>query len=182
MDRVEQLPRGGVLPGYDLVEPLDLHEPERRGELAHAEVQAGDVVVGLAVVAVGAREGQQVVVAGDQDAALAGGDRLRGVQRVDAGVAEGSRAPAVPRRAVGMRAVFEQEHVMGGAQRRDPLALEPDVAADVHQYARARTVALDLRLEIGERQAEVVALAVYEHWSSTGGEDRQRRGHERVRG
>ena len=44
--------------------PLGLDEPERRGELAHAEVQAVHRVVGLAVVAERARELEQVRVRG----------------------------------------------------------------------------------------------------------------------
>ena len=41
-----------VLEGDDLVQSLDLHQPERGGELAHAKVQSRDVVGRLAVVAI----------------------------------------------------------------------------------------------------------------------------------
>ena len=45
-------------------------------------------------------------------AALAGRDRLRRRERPDAGVAPGARAPAVPRGAVRVRAVLEQEDAL----------------------------------------------------------------------
>ena len=40
-----------VLPRDDLGQALDLHQPERGGELAHPEVEPVDLVGGLAVVA-----------------------------------------------------------------------------------------------------------------------------------
>ena len=49
--RVELRARDLVLPGDDLRQPLDLDQPERGGELAHAEVEAVDLVGRLAVVA-----------------------------------------------------------------------------------------------------------------------------------
>src|SRR5690242_13161387 len=52
--------------------------------------------VGLAVVAVQAGVLEQVRVAGDEHAALAGGDRLGGVERVRAGVAPRAGAAASP--------------------------------------------------------------------------------------
>ena len=50
-----------LLPGDDLVEALDLHEPERGGELAHPHGRALDLVVGLAVVAVVTGEVDEIV-------------------------------------------------------------------------------------------------------------------------
>ncbi len=40
-----------VLPADDLRQPLDLHQPERGGELAHPEIEALDLIGRLAVVA-----------------------------------------------------------------------------------------------------------------------------------
>src|SRR3954447_23009733 len=54
--RVELRAGVAVLPAHDLLEPIDLDEPQRGAELAHAEVEPGDREVGLAVVAKGARE------------------------------------------------------------------------------------------------------------------------------
>ncbi len=90
MSGVELGARDLVLPAHDLVEALGLHERDGRRELAHAEVQARDLVGRLAVVAEQLRVLDQVVVAGDEHAALAGRDRLRRVERVDAGVAVGA--------------------------------------------------------------------------------------------
>ena len=54
--------RGLVLPRGDLVEAVDLHDPERGRELVQAEVQPVHGVVRLAVVAERARELERVVV------------------------------------------------------------------------------------------------------------------------
>ena len=78
--RVEPLARDGVLPGDDLLHALGLHDAERRGELAQAEVEPGDGVIGLAVVAEGARELEQLGVARHEHPALARGDGLGGVE------------------------------------------------------------------------------------------------------
>src|SRR3954447_23420736 len=99
------LARHLVLPGDDLLEALGLHEADSGGELAQPEVQAGDRVVGLAVVAEQSRELDQARVARAQRAALACGDRLRRVEGVDAGVPVGAWLAPVPVRAVRMCAV-----------------------------------------------------------------------------
>src|SRR5206468_440257 len=69
--RVEVLARVRVLPGDDLLHPLGLDQAKGGGELAHAEVEAVDLVLELAVVAELGSELDQVRIAGDEDAALA---------------------------------------------------------------------------------------------------------------
>ena len=59
MDRIEVLARDRVLPATISSIRSVWTSAERGGELAHAEVQARDLVVGLAVVAEGAREVEQ---------------------------------------------------------------------------------------------------------------------------
>ena len=177
------LARDLVLPGDDLLHPLGLDQAERGGELAHAEVEAVDLVVGLAVVA--ERRGeleQRPSMAGDEHAALAGRDGLGRVERVDAGVAEGARARAVPVGAVGVGAVLEQEDAVLAAEGGDPLGVEGDVAADVDEDGRARLVLVRLALEVLERHAEVVAVAVDELDLAPAFDRRQRRRHEGVGG
>src|SRR3954471_17665093 len=107
MDRIEMRPRDLVLPRHDLLEPLRLNEPERRGELAEPEVQAVHLVVGLAVVAERLGELHEPGVARDERAALARRDRLRGIEGVHAGIPVGAWLAPVPARAVGMGAVLE---------------------------------------------------------------------------
>ena len=138
-------------------------------------------VVGLAVVAKRARELEQLGVAGDEHAALAGRDRLRRVERVDPGVAERARAAAVPDGAVRVRAVLDQDDAALAAERGDRLEVERDVPADVHEDHRRGVVLVDQPLELGERQAEVVAAAVDEDRRRAGAEHGERRRHERVR-
>src|SRR5262249_46202855 len=70
--RVEVLARHGVLPGGDLVETRYLRQADGARELVHAEVHAGDAVVGLTVVAKRARELDDVGPAGDEHPALTG--------------------------------------------------------------------------------------------------------------
>ena len=87
---------------------------------------------------------------------------LVGRERPHARVAAGARPPPVPRGAVRVRAVLDQEDPFGRQQLGDLLDLERDVAADVDEERGPRPVACDLRLEVGERHAEVVAVAVDE--------------------
>ena len=126
---VEHVARILVLPPDDLLEALDLDQPQRGGELAHAEVEPRSGVVGLAVVAVAARELGQLGMAGHEHPALARRDRLRRVERIDAGVAPRAGPAAVPAGAVGVGAVLEQDDVVLGAVGGDALALEGEVAA-----------------------------------------------------
>ena len=98
----------------------------------------------LAVVAELAGELDQLLVAGDEHAALAGGDGLGRVERVDAGVAEAAGPVAVPVGAVGVGAVLEQEDPVVATVGGDPLGVEGDVAADVDEDRGARLVALGL--------------------------------------
>ncbi len=88
----------------------------------------------------------------------------------------------MPRRAVGVRAVLDQRDPLGTAVGGDLLDVERDVAADVHQENGMRLVLVDLALEVVERHAEVVPVAVDELDPAAGGLDRQWCGHERVRG
>ena len=56
------------------------------------------------------------------------------------GVAPGPGAAAVPRGAVRVRAVLDQDDPLGAAELGDPLDVERDVAADVDEEHRARPV------------------------------------------
>ena len=170
-----------VLPGDDLLHPLNLDEPQCRRELAHPEVEAVDPVLELAVVAVRAGELDQVRVGRDEHPALAGRDRLRRVERVDAGVAIGAGTQAVPPSAVGVGAVLEQEDVVGRAVLGDPLAVECDVAADVDEDRGAGLQPVGRALEVVEGHAEVLAIAVDELDLGPRPEGRQRCRHEGVR-
>jgi hypothetical protein len=82
---------------------------------------------------------------------------------------------------VGVGAILEQEDPVLAAVLGDALGLEGDVAADVDEDRGLRPVLLCLRLEVVERHAEVVPVAVDELDSGTGIDRRQRRCHERVR-
>jgi hypothetical protein len=83
---------------------------------------------------------------------------------------------------MGVGAVLEQEDPVGAAIPGDPLRVEGDVAADVDEDRRPRPVALGAALEVLERHAEVLAVAIDELDLGTGGDRRQRRGHEGVGG
>ena len=181
MARVELVAGDPVLPGHDLLEPLGAEDPERCGELVHTVVEPGRLVVRLAVVPEVTRELDQVVVPGDEDAALAGRDRLRRRERPQPGVAERPGLAAVPGGAVRVRAVLEQDDPLGAAQLGDPVDVEGDVTADMDDHRRRPARAVHLPLEVVERHAEVVAVAVDELDPGAGGEDRERRGHEGVR-
>ena len=61
------------------------------------------------------------------------------------------------------------------AVRGDLLDVERDVAADVHEEDRVRLVLVRLALEVVERHAEVVPVAVDELDAPAGGLDRERR-------
>ena len=63
VERVELVAGDPVLPGDDLLEPLGAEDPERGGELVHAVVEPVGRVVGLAVVAEGLGELDQLGVA-----------------------------------------------------------------------------------------------------------------------
>ena len=78
-------------------------------------------------------------------------------------------------------AVLDQDDPLGAAELDDPVDVERDVAADVDDHHRGRLVLVHLPLEVVERHAEVVAVAVDELDLRAGRDDRERRGHERVR-
>ena len=83
---------------------------------------------------------------------------------------------------MGVGAVLDQEDALGAAELGDALDVEGDVARRCERGTTARgRCARTLRLEVGERRAEVVAVAVDEHDLRAGGDRRQRRRHERVR-
>src|SRR3954451_21133294 len=103
------LGRVGVLPGDDLLHTVGLDQAQRRGELAHAEVEPVDLVLELAVVAELAGELDQLLVARNQHSPLTGGDGLGRVERVDTGVTKATGLAPAPLGAVGMSAVLEQE-------------------------------------------------------------------------
>lgn len=134
----------------------------------------------LAVVAELGGELDQLLVSGDEDPALAGGDGLGRVQGVDPGVTEAARAGAVPVGAVGVGAVLEQEDPGLTAVGGDALGVEGDVTADVDEDRGPRLMALGLALEVLEGHAEVVATAVDELDLGPGPDRRQRRRHEGV--
>ena len=137
-------------------------------------------VVGLAVVAEAAGELERLRVPGDEHPALAGRNRLRRCERPDPGVAPRPAAPPVPVRAVGVRAVLDQEDALSSAELGDLLDLEGDVPADVDDERGAGTVPPRLLLEVGERHAEVVAVAVDELDVRSRSQGEERRRHERV--
>jgi hypothetical protein len=85
-----------------------------------------------------------------------------------------------PAGAVRVRAVLDEEDPLGAAELRDRLDLEGDVPADVHDDGRPRPVARDLRLEVGERHAEIFAIAIDELHLGTRVQCGQRGRHERV--
>ena len=88
---------------------------------------------------------------------------------------------AVPLRAVGMGAVLEEDDPFAPAELRDLVGLEGQMAADVDEEDRARLVLAHLPLEIFERHAEVVAVAVDEFHVRPRVDRRKRRRHEGIR-
>src|SRR5436309_42158 len=109
MRRVEALAGDGVLPLGDLVEALDADDAERGRELVHAVVETRLRMVGLAVLAERARELDQLRVLRHEHSSLARRDRLRGSERPDARLAPRPGAAAVPRTAVRVGAVLDQD-------------------------------------------------------------------------
>ncbi len=83
---------------------------------------------------------------------------------------------------MGVRAVLDQDDSFGAAELDDLVDLERDMPADVDEEDRRRLVLVHLALEVGERHAEVVAVAVDELDPRARLEDGERRRHERVRG
>ena len=79
-------------------------------------------------------------------------------------------------------AVLDQDDPLGVAQLDDPVDVERDVAADVDEEDGGRLVLVHLPLEIVERHAEVIAVAVDELDLRADLDARERRRHERVRG
>ena len=71
-------------------------------------------------------------------------------------------AAAVPLGAVRVCAVLDQDDPLAPAELGDLVGLEGEVAADVDEEDRARLVLAHLALEIFERHAKVVAVAVDE--------------------
>ena len=90
-------------------------------------------------------------------------------------------AAAVPVGAVRVRAVLEQDDPLAPAELGDLIGLEREVAADVHEEDGARLVLAHFPLEVLERHAEVVAVAVDELDLRAGADRRERCRHEGVR-
>src|SRR5262249_62258778 len=105
-------------------------------------------------------ERENVIAAGHEHAALTGRHGLRRRERPDTGVAPASRAAAVPLSSVRVRAVLDQEDAFGATELGDALDVEGDMAADVDDERGSRSMSLRLRLEIGERNAQILAVAV----------------------
>ncbi len=80
-----------------------------------------------------------------------------------------------------MRAVLDQDDSLRAAISGDLLDVERDVTADVDEEDRMRLVRVRFALEVLERHAEVVAVAVDELDAAAGGLDGERGGHEGVR-
>src|SRR3954463_14796485 len=78
-------------------------------------------------------------------------------------------------------AILEEDDALGAAELGDPLDVERDVPADVDDPGRLGPVLVERALEVGERDAEVLAVAVGPHGLAAGRERGERRGHERVR-
>ena len=181
VDRVEVLPGDVVLPRHDLGQSLDLDEPERGGELVHAEVEPVDFVVGLAVVAEGAGMLEELGPVRDEHAALAGRDRLGRVQRVDAGVTVGAGLAPIPS-APWAWAQSSIRKIPLGAVVGDLLDLERDMAADVDQHRGPRLVLLEPWPRSRQRTCTGPRGCSRRTRRARPRHGRERRGHERVRG
>ena len=72
-----------------------------------------------------------------------------------------------------MRAILQQQDPLTAAVLGDPLHVERDVASDVHEEDGFRPVRARLALEVLERHAEIVAVAVHELDLRTCGHDRR---------
>ena len=164
------------------VHPLGLDEGQRGCELAHAEVQSRDVVVGLAVVAIGAREVEHVVATRDEYSALPGRDRLRRVKGVHAGVAPRPRAPP------GQRAPWACAQ---SSIRKTPSAAQRSAISRTSKATWppmcTRTAALGWwRRSLASKSGSDAHRSSRLQSTKTGrpprAEDRERRGHEGVRG
>src|SRR3954471_10816689 len=83
--------------------------------------------------------------------------------------------------ALRVSAILEEDDALGAAELGDPLDVEGDVPADVDDPGRLGTVLVDRALEVGEGDAEVLAVAVEPHGLAAGRERGERRRHERVR-
>ena len=139
-------------------------------------------VVGLAVVAVGARERDEVGV-GARRACRPRRSRSSSSPRT-------TRCPASPqvpgpapveRGAVRVGAVLDQEDALGAAERGDPLDVERDVPADVHEERRPRAVRGALASKSAKEAQRSSRLQSTNTTSAPAACDRERRGHERVR-
>ena len=137
-------------------------------------------MVGLAVVAEGARVLEQLLAIRDEHSALAGGDRLGRIEGVGPGVAPRTRPAVAPAGAVRVGAILEQEDPVLAAVGGDPLDFEGDMTSDVDDHRGARPVLLGLALEVLEGHAEVVAVAVDEDRLTARVDDGERRCHEGI--
>ena len=104
--------------GDDLVDLSQLGQGHGAVELGHAEVEAQDVAAAdldagavrlVPLVVVSERPLVQIVVVGDDHAAVAAGDGLEDVQREAAHPADGAQLAAVVRSAGGLAGVFQHQ-------------------------------------------------------------------------
>src|SRR5207248_4823461 len=86
---------------------------------------------GLALIAVSAGFVGEVIVVGEDDAALAAGDDLRRIEAERAGDTEGAGHLVAERRPVRMRRVLEEEDAALVAQRLEVMDVRRDQTADV---------------------------------------------------
>ena len=159
------VPRGQLLaPGDELVEPVQLRQHDRGVRLAHPPVRAHARVEvrverALALVAVDARFFGDVVVVGDDHAALTAGDDLGRVEREARRLSEGSGRAPVVRAAVRVCGVFHQVCAVRRAQLRDLVDGGRDQPADVDDHD-GRGVGADAAREIDgiDRHRDRVAV------------------------
>src|SRR4051794_25849719 len=113
IERGEPLARDAGLLFHPPRQTVRRDQAEGGHQLAPAQAESLDLEARLAVVAEVARERDQLRMLGDKDAALSGRDRLGRVERPETGVAPAARLAAVPVGSVRVRAVLDQEDVVG---------------------------------------------------------------------
>ena len=181
VQRVEVLPRERVLPGDDLVEALHADDSECGRELVHPVVEAGPRVVRLAVVAEAPCERRpdrrcretSMPPSPVEIVLVAANDQIPASPQLPA---------RLPFHAAPCAWAQSSSSTIPSARQNAAILLdvERDVAADVHEHRGVRSVLQRLALEVVERHAEVLAVAVDELDETAGRLDRERRRHERV--
>src|SRR5205085_9239539 len=95
-----------ILPGCDLVHPIDLDSAESGCKFRHPIIQAFYNMLEFSVVSKFLRKLNKAVVLRDQHTALTGRDGFGGVKGIDAGITPRAGFLAVPDGSVGVSAVF----------------------------------------------------------------------------